>query len=144
MSLVGHIEYVVCITLQSIKMEKEFIPYEQALYLKELGFDEPCFKYWNDYGKTSINRFQLLDKIDEWSQDYVEAPLYQQAFRWFREKYQLHGKVGIYHFIENTYCYNIVSKNAPHYIHKESQFETYEEAELECLIKLIDIVKEKK
>ena len=24
-------------------MEKEFIPYEQALELKELGFDRPCF-----------------------------------------------------------------------------------------------------
>ena len=24
-------------------MEKEFIPYEQALALKELGFDEHCF-----------------------------------------------------------------------------------------------------
>ena len=26
-------------------MEKEFIPYEQALALKELGFNEPCFAY---------------------------------------------------------------------------------------------------
>ena len=26
-------------------MEKEFIPYEQALALKELGFDEPCLVY---------------------------------------------------------------------------------------------------
>ena len=24
-------------------MEKEFVTYEQALTLKELGFDEPCF-----------------------------------------------------------------------------------------------------
>jgi len=24
-------------------MDKEFIPYKQALELKELGFDEPCF-----------------------------------------------------------------------------------------------------
>ncbi len=27
-------------------MNKEFIPYEQALALKELGFDEPCFGYY--------------------------------------------------------------------------------------------------
>jgi hypothetical protein len=27
-------------------MEKEFIPYEQALALKELGFDEPCFAWF--------------------------------------------------------------------------------------------------
>jgi hypothetical protein len=24
-------------------MEKDFVPYEEALALKELGFDEPCF-----------------------------------------------------------------------------------------------------
>ena len=27
-------------------MNKEFIPYEQALALKELGFDEPCFGHY--------------------------------------------------------------------------------------------------
>ena len=27
-------------------MENEFIPYEQALALKELGFDEPCIGYY--------------------------------------------------------------------------------------------------
>jgi hypothetical protein len=27
-------------------MEKEFISYEQALILKELGFNEPCFGWW--------------------------------------------------------------------------------------------------
>ena len=26
-----------------MNIENEFIPYEQALALKELGFDEPCF-----------------------------------------------------------------------------------------------------
>ena len=29
-------------------MNKEFIPYEQALELKELGFDEPCLGCYDD------------------------------------------------------------------------------------------------
>ena len=29
-------------------MNKEFITYEQALALKELGFDEPCFKGYTE------------------------------------------------------------------------------------------------
>jgi hypothetical protein len=29
-------------------MTAEFIPYEQALELKELGFDEPCLAYYSD------------------------------------------------------------------------------------------------
>jgi hypothetical protein len=28
-------------------MKNEFIPYEQALALKGLGFDEPCFGYYS-------------------------------------------------------------------------------------------------
>ena len=124
-------------------MDKEFVKYEIALELKELGFNEDYFGFY--WFNGSSNRWVLETKEyeDEYSKT-ISAPTFSQAFRWFREKCDLHGKVGIYHFIENTYCYNIVSKNVPHYIHKESQFETYEEAELECLRKLIQIVKEQK
>ena len=129
-------------------MEKEFIPYEQALALKELGFNnENCFGWWTyRYDSTEgyldtlkIYCFQIKDDLNR----QCLAPLYQQSFRWFREKYELHGKVGIHHFTENTYGYSIVSKNSPHYIHDESRFISYEESELECLKKLIEIVKER-
>ena len=63
-------------------MEDLFLLYPTALQLKELGFNEPCLMYWNDYGKISTNRFQLHNKIDEWCQDYIEAPTYDQAFEW--------------------------------------------------------------
>ena len=29
-------------------MKKEFIPYEEALALKKLGFDEKCYGYYDD------------------------------------------------------------------------------------------------
>jgi len=32
-------------------MQKEFIPYQQELELKELGFDEPCLKQSEHYKK---------------------------------------------------------------------------------------------
>lgn len=35
-------------------MNKEFIPYEQALNLKELGFDEPCIAMLNAYPENLI------------------------------------------------------------------------------------------
>ena len=39
-------------------MIKEFIPYQQALALKELGFDEPCFMtYLNGKLDTEIFLF---------------------------------------------------------------------------------------
>ena len=118
-------------------MEKYFIPYEQALALKKLGFDEPCFGFYNDMENNKLmgGNFPCDGRNS--------APLYQQVFRWFREKYDLYGNVGIKHFIEKTYCYNIVSTIIPHYIYDKSHFASYEEAELECLKKLIEVVKNK-
>ena len=59
-------------------MEKEFIPYEQALALKELGFDEPCFGY---YVPLLDNTQELEIKLIQTNGNkIVIAPLYQQAF----------------------------------------------------------------
>ena len=127
-------------------MEKYFIPYEIALGLKELGFDEPCFGYFDrllsDYTIMNcdcINPKPTLFNHNS-SSIVVSAPLYQQAFRFLREKYELYYtiegsiKEGFQYFVY-TYEYEIKS---------EESFNTYEEAELACLVKLIEIVKEKK
>ena len=40
-------------------MKNEFIPFQQALELKELGFDEEClFAY---YGKSDLSNFKESD-----------------------------------------------------------------------------------
>lgn len=92
-------------------MNKEFIPYKQALELKELGFDEDVFEWFDTETKD------FCDVMKE-----VKAPLYQQAFRWFREKHNLH------HLDLISLLYLEQKMN-------------YEEAELACLNKLIEIVK---
>jgi hypothetical protein len=117
-------------------MEKEFVKYEQALALKKLGFNEPCFGY---YVSVEVpNPFLVITKISDTQGGYFTfAPLYQQAFRWFREEYKLYYtiegsiKEGFQYFVY-TYEYEIKS---------EQLFNTHEEAELECLKKLIEIVK---
>jgi hypothetical protein len=42
-------------------MEKEFTPYEQALALKELGFDEPCFN--KILYKTHISKLDVIGVV---------------------------------------------------------------------------------
>ena len=110
-------------------MEKEFVPYEQALALKELGFDEPCLGY---YVTVEVpNPFLVTTKISDTQGGYFTfAPLYQQAFRWFREKYNLHCNI-------DPWGYCIFDDNGT----EKTGFETYEQAEIECLKKLISIVK---
>lgn len=66
-----------------MSIKREFIPYEQALALKELGFDEPCFAIY--YNKT--REFVLGKIVNEYTLEVrTWAPLYQQAFRWLYQK----------------------------------------------------------
>jgi hypothetical protein len=110
-------------------MKNEFIPYEQALALKCLGFDEECFSYYNDIGELyqSEGYYSYSKNVHPFE---VVAPLYQQAFRWFREK------PGLRHFIEyDDGHYNPVVQSSLVY-----HCDTYEEAELACLKKLIKLL----
>ncbi len=104
-------------------MEKEFIieflPYELALKMKQLGFNEPGIAS-RDMGK---------------GQGLIQIPLYQQAFRWFREKYGLYSVID---GLEHRQYYKITQLNSC-----SKEYDTYEEAELACLEKLIEIVESK-
>ena len=122
-------------------MQKEFIPYEQALELKELGYDEECLAWYNNRDifiqESNNNRFITLQKN-------CSAPLYQQAFRWFREKYNLLADVTIDANRRNDikrWMYSVVYLDKNTYSHSKETYSTYEEAELACLKKLIEIVK---
>ena len=123
-------------------MNKEYIPYEQALELKELGFDSVCFGFYNPRHEIGDLRANPLYEhsggcFDNYNRtDYlVSAPLYQQAFRWFREEYSLHS------YIEGPYPwfrFYINSEDDRCEGHKHLLFE---EAEIACLKKLIELVK---
>lgn len=119
-------------------MEKEFVPYEQALELKKIGFDEPCFGFFYE-----DEEFELCPVKNNNLLGYTNAPLYQQAFRWFREKYYLHSCISaMNNGIELLYAplIDIINKATLDF----DVYISYEEAELECLKKLIEIVKEQK
>jgi len=125
-------------------MEKEFIPYEQAFALKELGFDEPCLGYYTGDKMHLVIR-PLMLRANELESYVATAPLYQQAFRWFREKYSLYSHVRESLAFDNTleFVTQINGSYVNHGIEDKpiNRFETYEEAELECLKKLIEIKK---
>jgi len=109
-------------------MKNEFIPYEQALALKGLGFDEPCIALYNEECKTLHLSLNLVNK-----KPYFCAPLYQQAFRWFREKH------GLRHFIELDVDCEPSYYNAYVQCSLVYHGNNYEGAELACLKKIIEI-----
>ena len=39
-------------------LEKEFVPHQESLELKELGFNEPCFGFYTEEYKTLIKNLR--------------------------------------------------------------------------------------
>lgn len=119
---------------------KDFVPYKQALELKKLGFDEPCFMAY--IGKDK----QLYSKCDDVlhlnAKDVLnplKAPTFSQAFRWFREKYDLHSTITS--ISQESWQWHITKPGESLGKLYEEDFYTYEEAELAAIVKLIEIVK---
>jgi len=120
-------------------MVKDFIQYTEALELKQLGFDEPCFAFYDEslYFPNNENQYGTFcnQKLDASS---CSAPTYSQAFRWFRDN----GKVAeIFSQLlpSNKYKWGFKIQGVEGVT---DGFFTYEEAELACLREMIKIVKE--
>jgi hypothetical protein len=136
-------------------MTKEYVPYELAVKLKKLGFDEPCFGFW-----SKIHGLFITTTSGKLNEDAGEclAPTFSQAFRWFRDKYDI--RHNIMDFIDDEtgieWDYEIATigtdldengcyKPLVDYSTDDEnrKFKTYEEAELACLTNLIEIVESK-
>lgn len=115
-------------------MKKEFIPYDRALKMKALGFDEPCFGFYICKGHpVMIDEIRNGKCFDSDESEGCLAPTFSQAFRWFREKYNLIAEFN-WHFPSKCYATSIYPNDF--YL----QTKSYEQAELACLDKLIEIV----
>ena len=142
-------------------MEKEFIPYELALRMKALGFNENCYRVGNPNGAI-VWRFMDVAGVEgvgiddilqvEFDERWVQIPTFSQAFRWFRENHNLHAEPYTVDMGAIEYCFQIRDLYSEKYIYDNfvgaggsyhGTFDTPEEAELACLEKLIEIVEQK-
>ena len=121
-------------------MEKEFVPYSLALELKELGFDEPCFGSIDQIGYIHVKGSKSSPR-GSMMYNTIDCPTFSQAFRFFREKYMLSGEIYIF---KNIWNFDIedISNSMQLCTSDIMCYDFYEKAELECLKKLIEIVKE--
>jgi hypothetical protein len=120
-------------------MKQEFVPYELAVKLKALGFDEPCFGYYseselvfNTHTNNAMQRFRFA------------APTRSQAFRWFRDIHNMFHEIQIDRTTKPKFCYAVF--HYEHYGNYEeikigewSLYRTHEEAESACLDVIIEI-----
>jgi hypothetical protein len=128
-------------------MKKEFVPYEIALELKQLGFDEPCCANMFDYTKPHINTdvpnrimYFMPNYSENFNKEYdfgvvghkdifVSIPLSQQAFRWLYKK-------------TNKWIVPIPNDDkCGEWYALGISYKSFEQAQIECLKKLIEIAK---
>ncbi len=95
-------------------MRELFVPYELAVKLKELGFDEPCFGFYD----TQRDEFWVMEQYPylydksrkplafrQVLEDDFTAPLYQQVTDWLRNVYDV--GVGVWYQHDREYCYDV-------------------------------------
>lgn len=126
-------------------LDKYFVPFDRSLKLKEFGFDEECVAFYENNILKAIDQHWGMsfsgiskksgDRVD----DLILAPLFCQVFDWFREKHEY------YIHIEEKYSLN-TDIQVYQFRHPDNdkllKFKTFEEAQLACLDKLIEICEE--
>jgi hypothetical protein len=109
----------------------QFIPYEQALPLKELGFDQPCLFSYNIWNTEKLNDAYYNNINHNSITDLVSAPLYQQAFQFLLDQLKI---VSITYFNDGSGNLKLIG---------DGIFFDFNNRK-ECLIELINLVKLKK
>lgn len=111
-------------------MKKLFIPYDLSVKLKEKGFQEPCFGYYNKAFKKDALGFSFIEKhkFHKNSNDksFPSAPTYDQVIDWFITKHKIQLKVVAMDF-EGTVkwyyeCQDIRLYKSPHIDQKVFKF----------------------
>ena len=130
-------------------LESEFVPYNQAKALKEIGFDVPCLSYYE--GESFSNHLAIVEH--EGKDDYiVPAPLHQQVFGWLWEKHNL--MISFKHYMASVkskrpYWYDIMIVSADmtkrkydrYRLKRNIHYNTYEEARIACIDRCIEVIK---
>jgi len=125
------------------------VPIDIAKELKEIGFDEPCNHYVrisNDDIKLKINHSSIglviLKRNSEYLNDdiasFITIPTWTDVFAWFRAR-GLHHTIR-YLLAHKLYFYAI---NETYYLKNKGSgiYDTYEEAQKECVKALIKTYK---
>jgi hypothetical protein len=120
-------------------LEREFCSYEQALALKELGFDEQCFGGYAKDDKTLYIGYDAESGEHFFRDFYIPAPLKQQVLRWFRENGYMFDICS--DFEDGLYYFGICYKHK-FLFETDYEYKIYEEAENACIDKLILICKQ--
>jgi len=83
-------------------MKDQFVTYEIALKLKELGFDEGCFGYYSPGNNefSFFNEYPLLETVLKADNSIILAPLRQQCIDWLLKEHNIFISIEDYTFVD--------------------------------------------
>jgi len=110
--------------------EKDFCSFSQSKRLQELGLNYDCFAIY--YDGLLVNQPSTLGILK-----CTPAPLRYQAFKFFREKYNIQHEIWSGNIEGMFYGYLITDENGEEI--STCGFDTYEESESACIDKLYEI-----
>lgn len=119
-------------------MEKQFCGYEIALQLKELGFDEKCFGYFEIAEKIKIEVSYNSDP-NLIRRDFIAAPLWQQVISWFREKHKINML-----FIQSNHtgCWMYTLEGINDGKEYHDLYRSYQVVREQAILKAIELIKD--
>ena len=141
-------------------MKEQFVTYEIALKLKELGFDEECLCTYGKSDKrfmrnpgTNMLEEPIMGEPYYWKnskihESVIASPLWQQVFDWFRITFQLFMgvstdtislKCSYDIFINNIDTDKVISYSEN--TNSDNWTLTYEEAREQAILKAIELIK---
>jgi hypothetical protein len=143
------------------KLEKHFVPFDESYLLKRIGFDNPCFGYYDAYnggshlilkrnklpwfikvlnvitGKAEENLFTSQGSIEYEFDGFCLAPTFDQAFEFFRNIDGWPVELWVEPFISNSARqYQACGWQRGQYF-KFGVFPTHREAEIDCIRKAV-------
>jgi len=134
-------------------MKKQFITFEIALQLKELGFNERCFGCWKnntEYGIPFIVGYDLATpEYYNLKKDCIAAPLWQQTLNFLRKKYKIFIEPEMWLGNKNKPMFTAggyyIKDNEREYLDEREigdSYEDYNESIHQSILKAIKLIKE--
>ena len=123
-------------------MKDQFIPHHLALQLKQLGFNQSCIATYFQPNLNEIKYPTTFHSNDSLKMGEIDctAPLWQQAFDWFRIEHKLLSSIS--QPFNQEYCFEIKNlkdekKEGELSSMQSKVFTLYSDAKYQCLERLI-------
>lgn len=87
-------------------MNEDFVSFEIAKKLKEKGFNEGCYKYYENKELKWSNSPWLETQYNSYMPHIIAAPTISQVLKWLREEKKIHIEIFLY---DGKYSYLVKS-----------------------------------